>query len=276
MLIENMDYIKNKRVAIYGFAGSIGEELTRQLAPNNTIYGVDLDETRMFDLVEELGIQGRVGNVEDERTVLEVFEEFKPDLVFMAAARKHVKPSEEKPAEAIKTNIWGTYYIVEACKKYGAKLVNISTDKVVNAGGIMGSTKKVAELMVKNAGFISVRFGNVLGSRGSLIPIWERQMKRGDPLTITHPDMERYFMSIPEACELIIKAAEIGEPGQILIMDMGKPVKIIDVAKKIIEELKYGGGIKEIGIKPGEQMSERLMTEDEYQRAIKIENFFII
>lgn len=268
--------IQNNRILIFGGAGSIGSELVRQLAPDNQVYVFDVDETRMFDLVEELGIQGRVGNVENEQSVLEAFEEFNPTLVFMAAARKHVTPSEEKPAEAIRTNIWGTYYVIQACKKRGCKLVNISTDKVVASGGLMGATKKVAELMVKNAGFVSVRFGNVLGSRGSVVPIWERQIKDGKPLTITHPDMTRFFMSIPQACELVIKAAEIGEPGQILIMDMGKPVKIIDVAQKIISELKYEAGTEEIGLRPGEHMTEKLMTEEELLRAQKIDKFWIL
>lgn len=269
--------INNEYCLIFGGAGSIGSELVRQLALNNKVYVFDLDETRMYDLVEELGIEGRVGNVEDYDQVKEAFEEFKPTLVFMAAARKHVTPSEQKPIEAIRTNILGTYNVIKACKKYPpARLINISTDKVVNARGIMGATKGVAEIMVRNAGYISVRFGNVMASRGSVLEIWQRQIDKGEALTVTDENMTRYFMSIPEACELLIKAAEVGEPGQILIMNMGDKVNILQLAKDIIGKAGKGLAIEMIGLRPGEALTESLMTVEEEKRAVRKDNFLII
>src|SRR3990167_9052190 len=174
--------IENKKILVTGFAGSIGSELFRQLAPNNELYGVDIDETRMFDLLEELklrgfNVRGRIGNIKAHSTVDDMIYEFKPDMIFHVAAYKHVAPNEEYPLEAINTNIIGTYNMLKYAKKYGvSKFISISTDKVVQASSIMGATKKVAELMVKNAGGVSVRFGNVLGSRGSVIPFWQGQL----------------------------------------------------------------------------------------------------
>lgn len=268
--------MRNKKILIFGFAGSIGEELTRQLAPNNKIYGVDIDETRMFDLVEELGIQGRVGNVEDKWTVYECFNEFKPDIVFHAAARKHVTPSEQFPMEAITTNVLGTYNVAYYSKAFKARLINISTDKVINGESIMGLSKKIAEKICRNMGFVSVRFGNVMGSRGSVLPIWQKQIIERKPLTITHPDMERFMMTIPEAVHLIITAAQKAKSGEIWIMDMGKPVKILDLAKQILDKAELTNGIKIIGIRPGETLSEDIMTAEESKRARRVDNFFVI
>lgn len=268
--------IENKRILCFGGAGSIGSELVRQLATLNQIYIFDLDETRMYDLVEELGIKGRVGNIEDYNSVEETFIEFKPDIIFMTAARKHVTPSEEQPMEAVRTNILGIDNVIRVCKKYGGQLINISTDKVINQESIMGLTKKIAEKMVRNAGYVSVRFGNVLGSRGSVIPIWQRQIESGQPLTVTDARMMRYMMTIPQACQLLIKAAEIGKPGQILIMDMGEPVNILELAKKILKKADKEENIKIIGIRPGETLEEQLMTPGEKLEAVKRDNFYIL
>ena len=268
--------IKHKRCLIFGFAGSIGEELTRQLAKHNKIYGVDLDETRMFDLVEELNIKGRIGNIEDSVTIEEVFQEFKPDIVFHCAARKHVTPNEFYPLEAIRTNIIGTHNIIKCCQKYEVNLINISTDKVVNGESIMGLSKKIAEKMVKNANYISVRFGNVMGSRGSVLPIWQRQIDTDQPITVTDPKMERYMMTIPEACELVIQAAEKANRGEIWIMDMGKKVNIMELARNILGKADRSYPIDIIGSRPGETLTEKLMTAEEEQQATHNGKFWVL
>ena len=274
--------MENKKILITGFAGSLGSEIFRQLAPNNELFGIDIDETRMFDLVEELKakgykVSGRIGNIKAHSTVEDTISEFKPEVIFHVAAYKHVAPNEQYPLEAINTNIIGTYNLLKYAKKYGVnKFINISTDKVVNANSVMGATKKVAEVMGRNWGGVSVRFGNVLGSRGSAIPTWQRQIDQNEPLTVTDERMERYFLTIPEAVKLVVKAAEIGEAGQVLILDMGQPVNVLELAKEILEKSGKNLGIKMIGIRPGETLSEKLMTEDEEKRAKKVGNFWIL
>lgn len=277
--------IENKRILITGGSGSIGSELVRQLAPNNKIFILDQNETGAFDLREELKQEGfwvhsRTGDVRDLLVVRDVFEDFKPQYVFHAAALKHVTPNEEYPLEAIQTNIIGTYNVMSESKRWDCleKFVFISTDKVINSNSIMGATKRVGEIMVKNQGekFIAVRFGNVLGSRGSVIPLWQKQIEEGKPLTITDKRMFRYMMSIPEACSLVIEAADTGRGGEIFIMDMGTPVNVLELAKEILGKAESNVGIKEIGIRPGETLDEKLMTEEEEKIAIKKGNFFII
>lgn len=271
--------IKNKRILITGGAGSIGSELVRQLAVNNKIFILDNNETATFDLSEELTQKGywvkpRIGDVRDRDTVRDLFEDFKPQYVFHAAAYKHVSPMEQYPKEAIDVNVYGTYNVLTESYRWECleKFVYISTDKVVYANSVMGCTKKLGEIMVKNKGGIAVRFGNVMGSRGSVIPIWQKQINEGKPLTVTHPNMERYMMTIPQACELVIKACEEGKNGSIYILDMGKPVNILELARKIIGD----GKIEIIGIRPGETLDERLMTEEEERRAIRKDKFFIL
>ena len=276
--------IKNKRILITGGAGSIGSEIVRQLAPGNKIFILDQNETGTFDLAEELKqdgywVEARVGDIRDKATVQDLFEDFKPQYIFHAAAYKHVTPMETYPLEAIQTNILGTYNIMSEAKRWECleKFVYISTDKVVNGRSIMGATKKVGEIMVRNQGkkFIVVRFGNVLGSRGSLIPLWQNQINRGKPITVTDRRMTRYFMTIPEAVYLVIKAAEQGKGGEIFILDMGKQVNILNLAHEVLE--KAGGGkIKMIGLRPGETLDEKLMTLEEEKVAIKKNNFYII
>ena len=178
--------------------------------------------------------------------------------------------------EAVMVNIIGTNNIIEACKKYRAKLIHTSTDKVVQANSIMGATKKVAEIMVKNAGFVSVRFGNVLGSAGSLLPIIQRQLDKGEPLTVTDERCTRYMMTIPDACELLIKAADIGEPGKILVMDMGEPVNVLQLAKDILKKSGKEERITMIGLRPGETLTEVLMTQEEESTAKRVDQFWII
>lgn len=274
--------MENKRVIIFGGAGSVGEELVRQLVEKNEVFIFDIDETRFFDLYEELRLKdkkiyGRVADVRNYQTVVETLDEFNPDIVFIASAYKHVVPNEWFPEEAISVNVIGTLNITKAAKRRKIeRLVYISTDKVLGES-VMGITKKLGEKIVRNAGYTVVRFGNVLGSRGSVIPIWQRQIDRGEPLTITSEKMERYFMTIEEACYLVIKTASIGEPGDVIILDMGKPVKIIDVAKEVLLKLgKIDYNINIIGTRYGEAFTEKLMSDEEEKRAIRNDKFFII
>ena len=275
--------MENEFILITGGAGSIGSELTRQLAPKNKVYIIDNNETAFFDLYEELQnenikIKGKIGDIRDESVFDGIEKEFGyPDTIFHCAALKHVTPSEWYPMEYIKTNVIGTYNVLRFAKSYNCPcFVNISTDKVIQAESVMGITKKLAEKMVKNAGYISVRFGNVMGSRGSVLPIWQKQVDANKSLTITDERMQRFMMSIPEACELVIKAAEIGEAGQILVMDMGKQINILELAKEIIAKSGRDIPIKTIGIRKGESITEKLMTEEEEKSAIKKENFWIL
>lgn len=276
--------IQGKRILITGGAGSIGSELYRQLAEaGNTIMAMDINETALFDLHEEYRLKGfdvhyRLGDIRDERVVDSVFRTFEPQYVFHAGALKHVTPSEAYPRETAKTNILGTLNVIAACKENNVEqMVYVSTDKVVNSNCIMGISKRFGEVAVRNAGYVAVRFGNVMRSRGSVLEIWERQLAKNEPITITDERMERLMMSIPQACELLIKACEIGEPGQLLVMDMGKPIKIVDLANKFLEEHgRVGYPINVIGIRPGEQLSEKLMTPEEELSSIKKGNFIII
>lgn len=266
-------------ILVTGGAGSIGSELVRQLAPGNSVTVIDIDETRLFDLVEELRLEGHdiKGKVADVREYRIEKGEMYPNLIFHCAARKHVTPMEDTPMEAVSVNINGTYNMVRIARESGfTKLVNISTDKVVNAKCVMGATKKVAELMVKNAGHVSVRFGNVLGSRGSVIPIWQKQLSEGKPLTVTDARMARYMMTIPEACSLVIKAAEIGKPGQVLILDMGEPVNVLKLAEDILQKSGKDVGVKMIGVRPGETLTEELMSDLEKLTAVKEGDYYII
>lgn len=278
-----MSSSKNKRILITGGAGSIGSELVRQLALNNKIFILDIDETRGFDLAEELKEKGfwvefRIGNVRDINIVRDVFSDFKPEIVFHAAALKHVSVNEKYPLEAINTNIIGTYNVLsevdrwECCKKF----VFISTDKVINANSIMGATKRIGEIMTKNKGHIAVRFGNVMGSRGSVIPIWQRQINEDRDVTITDSRMERFMMTIPDAVELVIEGSKMPSDGRIVILDMGTPVNVLELAKKIILASGKDIGLKEIGIRAGETLTEELMTHEEKLKAKKEGKFFII
>ena len=264
--------LKNKRVLITGASGSIGSELTRQLCTKNKVLGVDYNETGIWDLKEELEIEVIPGDIRDEKVLEEAFK-FKPQYVFHAAALKHVTPLEIRPKDAVDTNIYPTLNLIRLCQLRNAKLIYISTDKAVNPSCIMGASKLFGEIATRNAGYIAVRFGNVMNSRGSVIPIWQKQLNQKRPLTVTDARMERFMMTIEEAVELVIKAAEEGKPGDLLVLDMGKQVKIIDIAKKILEESR--GKIKIIGARPGEKLTERLLTEDEEKRAIKKDKFWI-
>lgn len=271
--------IKGKRVLISGVAGSIGSELARQLYKDNKVFGLDINEMGVHELKSDLKISGRVGDIRNRETLRNVFEDFKPEIVFHAAAYKSVDMMEYVPEEAINTNVIGTLNMLDYSKIHEVdKFIYISTDKVVNAHSVMGKTKSLGETMTVNSGkgFIAVRFGNVIGSRGSLLEIWERQINQGLPITITDEKMKRYFMSIPEAVGLVIKAVELGKGGETICFEMGNPVSIKEIAEAVIKKLGRNIPIKIIGNRGGEILEERLMTEEEAKIAIKINNYYII
>ncbi len=269
--------MKGKRILITGAAGSIGSELCRQLVKNNKVYGLDNNESGLADIMRELGFPARVGDIRDEATLRDVFDDFRPHIVYHAAALKHVDMVEYAPIEAIKTNILGTYNVLQLSKIYEVeKFVFISTDKVVNAQSIMGNTKKTGEVMTVNQGYVAVRFANVLGSRGSVIPLWERQINQGGPVTVTDDRMERYMMTIEEAVALVIEAGNASPGGETWVMDMGEPIRILDLAKEIVRLSGRKIKIQQTGLRPGETLGERLMTVEEEARATKHGKFFII
>lgn len=268
--------MKNKRILVTGGAGSIGSELVRQLAPDNKVYIIDINESGLFDTLEPLSdhwVYGRVGDIRDYQTVKDVFEDFKPEIVINAAALKHVPLMEYTPLEAIQTNVIGHHNIVHIAKTWECveKLVFISTDKALG-NSVMGATKKLSEVVTRNQGYIVVRFANVLGSRGSVTEIWKRQHEEGRALTVTDIRMERYFMTIEEAVSLVIKAAEEGKPGDLYILDPGKPKAIVD----LMRELYPKDPIEIIGIREGEILNEKLMTLEEEKVAKRKGKFWIL
>ncbi len=265
--------IKNKRILITGGAGSIGSELVRQLSINNKVFIIDINETGLFEIMEETGAFGRIGDIRDRDVVLDVFSDFKPQIVFHASALKHVPLNEKYPEEAVKTNVLGTLNVIKEANNWECleKFVFISTDKAVQSNSIMGATKRCAEIIVKNMGGIVVRFGNVLGSRGSLIPIWQKQIDNKKKITVTDERMKRYMMTIEDACRLVINACEEGKGGEIFILDMGEQINILDLAKKMVKEKD----IEIIGLRAGETLSEELMFEEEKKKAIKFNNYWI-
>jgi FlaA1/EpsC-like NDP-sugar epimerase len=277
------NFIKDKAVLITGASGSIGSELSRQTAglKPSLLLLIDQDETGIFNISNELSqkfpnlkIQSLVADVADKVKINEIFKKFQPEIIFHAAAYKHVPLMEQDPAEAVKNNIFGTKIVAEAALESGAeKFVFISTDKAVNPTSVMGATKRVGEMICQvlwqknKTKFISVRFGNVLDSRGSVIPTFRDQIKKGGPVTVTDPKMERYFMLIPEACLLVMQASAMGQGGEVFVLDMGKPIKILDLAKTMIE----ASGLvpdKDIAIvfsgkRPGEKLFEEILTAEE-------------
>lgn len=268
-----------KRCLVFGGAGSIGSELVRQLSKKNKVYVVDINESGLFDLTDSLhskNVWGRVGDIRDLRTVEDIFEDFKPQIVYNCAAYKHVPLMEYTPLEAIQTNILGHHNIVHTASRWECveNLIYISTDKVVNATSIMGASKKMAEVLTIAKGYTAVRFGNVLGSRGSLLTIWQRQIDNGETLTITDPRMDRYMMTIPEAVALVIEASKF--KGNICILDMGEKVNIKQLALEVLGKAGRPLELNEIGIRDGETLTEELMTAEEKQRAFKIGKFYIL
>ncbi len=276
-------YLKDKVVLVTGGGGSIGSELCRQIArfsPNKLLI-LDDYENGAYDIQMELNFKYPevkkeviIANIREKSRLDEIFASYKIDVVFHAAAHKHVPLMENNPKEAIKNNVFGTLNLVECADKYGVKkFVQISTDKAVNPTNIMGATKRVCEMIIQSIDrkskteFVAVRFGNVLGSNGSVIPLFKQQIKEGGPVTVTHPDIIRYFMTISEAAQLVIQAGAMAHGGEIFILDMGKPVKILDLAKNLIRlsgfEPDKDIKIKFTGLRPGEKLYEELLMDEE-------------
>ena len=276
-------YVRNKRVLVTGGGGSIGSELCRQIASHNPklLIIFDIYENNAYDIQQELvrkypnlKLEVLIGSVRNTSRIESVMEHYRPDVVFHAAAHKHVPLMEDSPNEAIKNNVFGTYKTARAADKYGVKkFVLISTDKAVNPTNIMGASKRMCEMIVQTFSkysrteYVIVRFGNVLGSNGSVIPLFKKQMEAGGPVTVTHPDIIRYFMTIPEAVSLVLQAGAYAHGGEIFVLDMGEPVKIADLAKNLIRLSGYTLGvnmeIKYTGLRPGEKLYEELLTKEE-------------
>ena len=278
-----MQDIGGKVVLVTGGGGSIGSELCRQImkfGPEKLVI-VDIYENTTYELQLELNKaypnnqpEVLIASVRDVKRLEEIFETYRPKYVFHAAAHKHVPLMEFSPAEAIKNNVFGTYNTARCAEKYGAeRFVLISTDKAVNPTNVMGATKRLCEMIVQTmastgkTNFVAVRFGNVLGSNGSVIPLFKKQISEGGPVTVTHPDITRFFMTIPEAAQLVLQASAYANGGEIFVLDMGKPVKIDDLAKKMISlsGLKLGEDIDIVysGLRPGEKLYEELLMDEE-------------
>jgi FlaA1/EpsC-like NDP-sugar epimerase len=278
--------ISGKVILVTGAAGSIGSEIVRQLIayfPAKLVL-VDQAESALYDLEYELAgkipanvqMIVNVADVSDTRRISKIFKNHRPHIIFHAAAYKHVPLMENNPYEAIKTNVIGTRILAELASELGVeKFVMVSTDKAVNPTNVMGATKRLAEMYTQSMNqlegvktkFIATRFGNVLGSNGSVIPLFKKQIERGGPVTVTHPEITRYFMTIPEACELVLEAATMGQGGEVFVFDMGESVKIIDLAKKMITlsglRVDKDIEIKYTGLRPGEKLYEELLNNDE-------------
>lgn len=276
-------YVSDKVVLVTGGGGSIGSELCRQIAANGVrqLIIFDIYENNAYDIQQELkrtypnlDLVVLIGSVRNGRKVNSVFEKYRPDIVYHAAAHKHVPLMEDSPNEAIKNNVFGTYKVALAADRYKtSKFVLISTDKAVNPTNIMGASKRMCEMIIQvfnnrsKTEYVAVRFGNVLGSNGSVIPLFRKQIEEGGPVTVTHPDIIRYFMTIPEAVSLVLQAGASAKSGEIFVLDMGKPVKIADLARNMIRlsGLKEGVDIeiKYTGLRPGEKLYEELLMEEE-------------
>ena len=298
-MTEVREFISGKRVLVTGGGGSIGSELCRQImnfVPAQLVI-YDISENYMYDLQSELQgrygqmvcntLQLRVGSVRDVDTLDRVFAEVRPEIVIHAAAHKHVPLMEDAPEQAVKNNVFGTWNVAEASVRHKVKrFVMISTDKAVNPTNVMGASKRMAEIIIEamqrrqsKTQFTAVRFGNVLGSHGSVVPKFEAQIRTGGPVTLTHPDIIRYFMTIPEAASLVLQAASIAKGGELFVLDMGKPVKIKELAERMIQlysdptlppvEIVY------TGLRPGEKLYEELLRTEENSTATSRERIFV-
>ena len=294
-LEEVAGYVAGETVFITGAGGSIGSEICRQIARFNPgkLVLLGQGENSIFDIEQELRAEHpgidyitEILDIKDGEKVSLIFKRYKPGVVFHAAAHKHVPLMERNPEEALKNNVIGTQNLAEAADKANVKtFVSISTDKAVNPTSVMGATKRTSEMIIQsldlrsNTKFVAVRFGNVLGSRGSVIPTFKRQIAQGGPVTVTHPDMVRYFMTIPEASQLVIQAGAMAQGGEIFILDMGKPVKIVDLAKDLIRlsgfEPDVDIKIQFSGIRPGEKLYEELLTAEEGVSSTKHSRIFV-
>lgn len=289
------ELIENKTILVTGGGGSIGSELCRQIAKFNPkqLIIFDIYENNMYDIELELKEQYKnieiiaaVGSVRDKNKLDNLFKTYKPYLVFHAAAHKHVPLMEESPLEAIKNNVFGTYNVVNCADKYNVKrFILISTDKAVNPTNIMGATKRLCEMIIQaknkvsNTEFVAVRFGNVLGSNGSVIPLFKKQIEHGGPVTVTHKEITRFFMTIPEAAQLVIQAMTYAKGGEIFVLDMGEPVRIYDLAESLIKLSGYVPNedieIKITGLRPGEKLYEELLMAEEGLQKTDHDKIFI-
>lgn len=290
-----MNYVQHKRVLVTGAGGSIGSELCRQLAKfrpmkllllghgENSIFNIEMELRKTFP---ELNLVTIIADIQDRERMKNIFNEYRPQVVFHAAAHKHVPLMERNPTEAVKNNVFGTQNVADCADEYGVeRFVLISSDKAVNPTSVMGATKRIAEMYIQtmNASsstkFVAVRFGNVLGSRGSVIPFFKQQIADGGPVTVTHPEMVRYFMTIPEAVQLVLQAGSFAEGGEIFVLDMGSPVKILNLAEDLIKLSGYEPyeeiDIKFTGIREGEKLYEELLTDEENVTATQHNRIFI-
>ncbi|MCM3090644.1 MULTISPECIES: polysaccharide biosynthesis protein [unclassified Cytobacillus] len=288
--------LTGKTVLVTGAGGSIGSEICRQVCKfqpekllllghgENSIYLIDMELRNKHK--SEMEIVPVMADIQDRDRIFEVMETHRPDVVYHAAAHKHVPLMEYNPKEAVKNNVLGTKNVAEAADTFGVgTFVLVSSDKAVNPTNVMGSTKRIAEMVIqeldnqsKTTKFVAVRFGNVLGSRGSVIPLFKKQIQAGGPVTVTHPDMTRYFMTIPEASRLVLQAGALARGGEIFVLDMGEPVKIVDLAKNLINLSGYKEeeiGIEYSGIRPGEKMYEELLNEKEVHKEAVFPKIFI-
>ncbi len=286
-LEEIVSYLKGRTVLVTGGGGSIGSELCRQIAASEPklLIIFDIYENNAYEIEQELrrhypdlNLLALIGSVRDEGKLKDLFEKYRPEIVFNAAAHKHVPLMETSPNEAVKNNVFGTLNVAKCADAYGAlRFVQISTDKAVNPTNIMGATKRICEMIVQTVGrhssteFVAVRFGNVLGSNGSVIPLFKKQIEEGGPVTLTHKDIVRYFMTIPEAVSLVLQAGAYAKGGEIYVLDMGEPVKIYDLARNLIRLSGYEPEVDIpivcTGLRPGEKLfEERLMDEEGMQK----------
>ena len=293
---EAMEYIQDKTILVTGGGGSIGSEICRQIAlyhPRKLII-FDSYENSAYDIQNELmknhpdlDLEVLIGSVRNQKRINWIFADYRPDLVFHAAAHKHVPLMEKSPNEAIKNNVLGTWLVARAADQYNAKkMVLISTDKAVRPTNIMGASKRICELVVQSFAqkskteYAAVRFGNVLGSNGSVIPLFRKQIAEGGPVTVTHPDIIRYFMTIPEAVDLVLQCGALAKGGEIFILDMGEPVKIVDLARKMIrlsglipdEDIK----IQFTGLRPGEKLYEELLLNEKHLKQTANDKIFVV
>ena len=294
-LEEISSYLTNKRVLVTGGGGSIGSELCRQIAdykPKELLI-LDIYENSAYDIQNELlrkhpdlSLRVLIASIRDRGRMVEIFSHYRPEVVFHAAAHKHFPLMEANPQEAIKNNIFGTKNVAECAHEFGTnRFVLISTDKAVNPTNIMGATKRVAEMLIQSIDsvsdteFVAVRFGNVLGSNGSVIPLFKQQIAQGGPVTVTDPEVTRYFMTIPEAVQLVIQAGSMARGGEIFVLDMGEPVKIMDLARNLIRlsgfEPNRDIAIDIVGLRPGEKLYEELLMDDEGLENTKHDKIFV-